>query len=354
MLVDLALPLGSRRHWARRACVAGVLLSCALPGRLLAQAVGPSGADAAGASRSFDAKAWLLRVQEAAKLRNYEGMMVSSDGGAVSVWRVAHYIEADQQYERVDAMGGEPLMVLRQNDVVHKVWLQSRQAEVEQRNGRPEALAQPTLVDQRIVESYDVRPVGLARVAGREVEVVEIRARDTLRFSQRLWVDRQTGLLLRADILGPGGQVLDWSAFSEVAIGVKPRSALITDRLRHLEGFKVRRLALLPTRLESEGWQVGAGIPAGFKPVQCAKRTLDSEGDASEPVVLQAIFSDGLTYVSLFVEPFDPKRHQVEFMGAIGATHTWRTRRDDQWVTAMGDVPTETLKRFVGALERRR
>jgi sigma-E factor negative regulatory protein RseB len=95
-------------------------------------------------------------------------------------------------------------------------------------------------------------------------------------------------------------------------------------------------------------------LPPGFKPVQCAKRSLDPNGSPSEPVVLQAIYSDGLTHVSMFVEPFDAKRHQAEFAGAIGATHTLRTRREDQWVTVMGDVPIETLKRFAVALERKR
>lgn len=325
-------------------------MACLMPPWAWAQ---PGNGPPDASARGLDAQGWLSRVHLAARQRNYEGTLVSSDANSVSIWRVAHYADADQQYERIDALGGEALTVLRHNDVVHKLWQRTRVAEVEQRDARVMFPALPASTEQRILEWYELRPAGLARVAGYEAEVVVLRARDALRFSQRLWADRQTGLLLRADILAPGGQILEWSAFSEITIGVKPRLSVVTDRLRRLDGYRVLRPAVLPTSLDNEGWQLGS-LPPGFKPVQCAKRSLDPSGDPSEPVVLQAIYSDGLTHVSLFVEPFDAKRHQAEFVGAIGATHTLRTRRDDQWVTVMGDVPIETLRRFALALERKR
>ena len=89
----------------------------------------------------------------------------------------------------------------------------------------------------------------------------------------------------------------------------------------------------------------------------CVKRPLrPSAGDSgADPAdVLHAVFSDGLTHVSLFVEPFDAERHTRAMQMMTGATHTLMARRGDWWVTAVGDVPMETLKRFVGALERRK
>ena len=62
---------------------------------------------------------------------------------------------------------------------------------------------------------------------------------------------------------------------------------------------------------------------------------------AGEPApVLQAVFSDGLTHVSLFVEPFDRARHTRALLTQVGATHTlMQPHGDDWWVTVMGDVP---------------
>jgi sigma-E factor negative regulatory protein RseB len=70
--------------------------------------------------------------------------------------------------------------------------------------------------------------------------------------------------------------------------------------------------------------------------------------------VLQAVFSDGLTHVSMFIEPADARHPATEMSGQIGATATMRQRRGGHWVTLMGDVPPATLKAFADALQRRR
>ena len=70
--------------------------------------------------------------------------------------------------------------------------------------------------------------------------------------------------------------------------------------------------------------------------------------------VLQWIFSDGLASVSIFVEEYDRQRHQQEGVFASGATHTLTRRLEDWWITAVGEVPPQTLKAFSLSLERRR
>jgi sigma-E factor negative regulatory protein RseB len=68
---------------------------------------------------------------------------------------------------------------------------------------------------------------------------------------------------------------------------------------------------------------------------------------------MQWIFSDGLAAVSLFVEPFDRKRHTQEGAWAMGATQTLAKRVDDWWLTAVGEVPAPTLKLFAQELKRK-
>lgn len=332
---------------------------------LLAAALAPAGAwaqpaasapDTTTARPVHDARAWITRLHEAARARNYQGTLVVSTATSVSSSRVAHFSEGDQQYERVEALDGEARSMLRHNEVVHTLWPRARVAVVEQRGARVNFPALSVGAGELgVFEWYEMRPLGIDRVAGFEADVVVLKARDGWRFSQRLWAERQSGLLLRADILAPNGQMLESSAFSELVLGGKARPAVVLEPLRQLDRYRVLRPAVLPTTLDNEGWQLNPDrTPRGFRQVQCAKRTLDPNAGPNAPVVLQSIYADGLTHVSLFVEPFDAKRHQAEAAGAIGATHTLTTRRDDHWVTVMGDVPPETLKRFAGALERKR
>ncbi len=94
---------------------------------------------------------------------------------------------------------------------------------------------------------------------------------------------------------------------------------------------------------------------AGFQPSRCVKRHLDAAAGDIDPApaeVLQAIFTDGLTHVSLFIEPHRADRHRSGAV-ASGATHSWMQAHGSFWVTAIGDVPMATLRQFAAALERK-
>jgi sigma-E factor negative regulatory protein RseB len=171
----------------------------------------------------------------------------------------------------------------------------------------------------------------------------------------RLPVQRLDALvLLRADVLGENDEVLETSAFSEVTIGIKPQPDSVLQPMRRLDGFRIVRPQLQPTQLEDEGWELRDVVP-GFRLVSGVKRPMGgADADAQAPAVLQAIYSDGLTHVSVFIEPYDPQRHLREMRASLGATQTLMRRRGDWWVTLVGDVPLPTLKRFAGSLERRK
>ena len=55
----------------------------------------------------------------------------------------------------------------------------------------------PDEADERVLSWYELRPVGTDRVAGHDAVVLSLQARDPLRFSFRLWVERHSHLLLR-------------------------------------------------------------------------------------------------------------------------------------------------------------
>ena len=91
-----------------------------------------------------------------------------------------------------------------------------------------------------------MRPLGHDRVAGYDADVVLLKAKDSIRFSQRLWSERQTGLLLRAEVLGANGQVLESVGFSELQLGIRPQIDALQAQVRRLDGYRVARPVLLP------------------------------------------------------------------------------------------------------------
>lgn len=341
--------MGLRRHvlrWLAPLCLAFGLLPTAA-------AAGPEAGPGASAT---DARAWLARIHAAAHGRNYQGTMVFTTGGVVSSTRVAHFCVGDQVFERLEALDGRQRQVFRHNEVVHTLWPQSGTAVVERRLQQLSLPSATQSVDPRALEQYDLRPEGRDRVAGREAWVMLLQPRDTWRFAQRVWADQETGLMLRADVIGPARTVLESAAFTEVDIDVKPQPDSVLQGLRRLDGLRVLRPLQVPTQLEAQGWTLTRPVP-GFHLASCVRRMGDqqatSEGNASPREVLQAVYSDGLTHVSLFVEAFDAVRHRRPLQAQFGATHSLAVRRGEHWITAMGDVPAATLKQFVEALERR-
>jgi sigma-E factor negative regulatory protein RseB len=70
--------------------------------------------------------------------------------------------------------------------------------------------------------------------------------------------------------------------------------------------------------------------------------------------VLQAVYSDGLTHVSVFIEPFVASAHKREMPATVGSTSALSHRQGDWWITAVGAVPVAALQQFIGGLERRK
>lgn len=301
-----------------------------------------------------EVRSWLMRIHEAASLRNFQGTFIVSAGGAVSSARIAHFCEGRNQFERIDSLDGQTRHVFRYNDLVHTLWPQARVALVEQRDLLQSFPALLKVGDDRIADFYDVRPQGIERVAGHEASVLLLRPRDGLRFGYRLWAEKLSGLLLRADVLGNHGEILETSAFSDVSIGVRSQPEAVLDPMRKLDGYRVVKATLKPTKLEAEGWTLRQSVP-GFRQVSCVKRPLDGDPDSNGPAAeaLQTIYSDGLTYVSVFIEPFSAERHTKAMLTSIGATQTLMRRQGDWWITVVGDVPAATLKAFASGLERK-
>jgi sigma-E factor negative regulatory protein RseB len=243
---------------------------------------------------------------------------------------------------------------------VHTVWPQRRVAMVEQRDQLSSFPGVLQGSGDRVPELYDLRAVGQERVAGREADVLSVRPRDAHRYGYRLWADSATGLLLRAEVLGERGAVIESSAFSDVVLGAHPSIETLTQPIRKLDGYRVLKPVAVPAQLEAEGWRIEPKVP-GFKLVSCVKRPVDGplravagDGTHQPQLLLQSVYSDGLTYVSIFIEPYSPERHPRPMHTVIGATQTLMHRQGDWWVTLMGDVPAPTLRLFAEAIERRK
>jgi sigma-E factor negative regulatory protein RseB len=311
--------------------------------------------DGTPAAQAKDVRGWLMRIHDAASRRNFQGTFVVSGGGNVASARMAHFCEGPNQYERIESLDGKARNVFRHNDVVHTVWPASRVAVVEQRDLLTSFPALLQAGADNVGDWYELRQQEDERVAGHAANVLLVRAKDAHRYGYRLWSDKASGLLLRADVLSARGEVLETSAFSDISIGVRPQPESVLHAMNRLDGYRVLRPVMTATSLEAEGWAMRQVAP-GFRQVRCVNRDMADAGDVAvtggAQRVLQAIFADGMTYVSLFIEPYKDVHRPLH--AAVGATQTLSMRQGDWWITVIGDVPVATLQLFASALERKK
>lgn len=309
----------------------------------------PAGAETPG-SGERSISDWLQRMHEASRRRAYIGTLVVSSGGAMSSARVWHICDGRQQIERVEALTGTPRSTFRRNDEVITFSPQSRVAVVEKRESLglfPQLLKS---ADAAIDQYYGASTQGSERVAGFEADVVQLQPRDGLRFGYRIWSEKKTGLMVKLQTLDARGRVLEQVAFSELQLDAPVSMDKLKRMMGETEGYRLETPALVKTTPQAEGWRLAQEVP-GFRSMSCYRRPAPTGGDA-----LQWVFSDGLATVSVFIEPYDPRRHVQEGQQALGATHALVQRGRGAgaawWLTLVGEVPPQTLQALAQGLER--
>lgn len=301
---------------------------------------------------------WLQRMHTAARQRSYVGtFVVSAAAGNLSSARIWHVCEGELQVERVEALSGPPRSTFRRNDQVLTFLPESRIVKSEKRENLeifPNLLGASD--SSAIADFYNVRVLGKSRVAGFDADVVQLVPRDALRFGYRIWSERRSGLVVKLQTLDGEGRVVEQSAFSELQLDPPIKVQALLQQMNNTKGYRIEKSELERTTPQNEGWTLRTPV-AGFKPVSCYRRAIGG-GDAAPERTMQWIFSDGLASVSLFVEPYDAKRQPQEVVLAIGATYTLTRRLSDKngewWLTAVGEVPPQTLEAFAQSLVRAR
>lgn len=335
--LDLLFPQAARR----------LLAAWALGSAGLVAAQGTAPVAPAAGERGVNE--WLMHMHEASRQRNYVGtFVVSSQAGAMSTARIWHACDAEQQVERVENLTGAPRSTLRRNDEVVTLWPEKRVARTERRDSLgvfPDLLKSSGTA---IADFYTARHAGSGRVAGYDADVVHIAPKDGLRYGYRIWSEKQSGLVVKLQTLGGAGEVLEQAAFSELQLDAPLKADQLAEQMAPPAGWRVEHSDVVKTDAATEGWALKAA-PPGFKPMSCYRR----RGSAAQGTV-QWIFSDGLASVSLFIEGYDRQRHLQEGLFAAGATQTLTRRIEDWWLTAVGEVPPQTLRTFAQNLERLR
>jgi sigma-E factor negative regulatory protein RseB len=255
--------------------------------------------------------------------------------------RIVHIFDGKVSHERLQPMDGRPREFIRNADEVKCLIPEARRVVIERRSRAESFPGLAATATADLLQHYSVKIAGRERVGGFDCQVIEIQPRQPDRYGYRLWVDRATGLLLRSQTVNDRGDVLEQMAFAEVRIGGVDREQLKPSW--PTDGWKVDEAAHRPVDLKEQGWRLVP--PSGFKPLYTVRRPM-----ASGPAV-QAVYSDGLASLSVFIEPAAASDGS-EALPQRGPINAYARRIGDSVVTVVGEIPADTARAVAQAAER--
>jgi sigma-E factor negative regulatory protein RseB len=291
---------------------------------------------------------WIQAARAAAQRTNYTGTIIYQAGGEMTSSRITHVFDGSKSHERIQTLDGKPREYLRKrsdsDDEVQCLIPESRKILVEKRSVEESFPALSSASPDEILQRYEARLGPVERVAGIDAQSVALEPRDNLRYAYRLWLDRATGLLLRAQTLNERREVIEQIGFSDVRIGERIDRAALKPAWA-TEGWSVVRSDYRKTDLARQGWIVPA--PDGFRKTKEVLRRMH----AAE--AMQVVFADGLATISVFIEPGAAVDDPPAEVRTHGPTSAYSRRVSAALVTVVGEVPPGTIRAVAQSVEFR-
>lgn len=193
---------------------------------------------------------------------------------------------------------------------------------------------------RRLAPYYDFISVGRTRIADRLCEVIRVVARDGTRYSYIVWMDTQSKLPLRVDLLDRDGETLE--QFRVISFTIQDKPGTMMQNLAQ---------ASLPPLLSVPGSEkvtfnwAPAWLPQGFSEVSSSRRSLPT----IDMPVESRLYSDGLFSFSVNINRASST--SAEQMLRTGRRTVSSEVRDNAEITVVGELPPQTAKRIANSIK---
>jgi len=282
---------------------------------------------------------WLKTVAFAAHQTDYSGVFVYQYDNRVETSRIIHVVELDSEYEKLESLDGPKREIIRHHG---QIWcyINHRMVQVDSQQVRGRF---PSLLPEQLSalsSNYLIKEAGMERVAGYNTQVILFQPKDNLRYAHKIWAHTDSGLLLKAAVLGDKKQVIEQYTFTQLQIGGNIDRSWVgaKDLLGYGAELPVPPETATGGTAINSGWVVDA-LPAGFKKTREIQRPMRGK----HAPVIQIVFSDGLSAISIFIEPDDGDEDDADGLSSRGAVNLYHKVLDKHLITVVGEAPPRTV-----------
>ncbi len=276
---------------------------------------------------------WLETVAFAGHQTDYSGVFVYQYDNRVETSKIIHVTEVNGEYEKLESLDGPQRQIVRHDG---QVWDYSDhkavQVESQQVSGKFPSLLPEQL--SALSANYQAKLLGVERVAGYNAQVILFQPKDNLRYAHKIWVHTDSGLLLKAAVLGDKNKLVEQYAFTQLQIGGDIDRSWV-KLPQNVSGSSAIAKEITPA---NSGWTVDM-LPAGYKKNMEILRSMRGK----HAPVTQMVFSDGWSAISIFIEPNDQDEDDVDGLSSRGAMNLYHKVVDKNLITVVGEVPPRTV-----------
>jgi sigma-E factor negative regulatory protein RseB len=299
----------------------------------------------AGVAYADEPGKWLERMNHALTTLNYDGTFAHWEGGRVEMLRIIHRVQDGTVSERLVSLDGSGREFIRTGSSLTCYLPDKHVVLVEHTPAKGSLLSGFPAINEQTARFYDIKEIGRMRFNRRSTHLITVMPRDQYRYGYRLWIDDSSAMPLKTQLCDARGNVIEQLVFANLQVRSHiPDSAFRTGI--STTGFQwLRNDSPLKETVSANDMVWSADpLPPGFHmTVRAAQIMPGSPGPVDH-----LVFTDGLASVSVFVETthIEVTRGQGPVMESarVGSSYAFSTVVDGHKVTAVGEVPAQTVR----------
>ncbi|RDL44271.1 transcriptional regulator [Marinomonas piezotolerans] len=280
---------------------------------------------------------WLTRMTESFDSLAYEGVFVHQEAGAMNSMRIRHGLIGGVEYESLEDLDGKRVEVIRADDSVICVFPEKEDYTTGFVPGEP--FKRFRELDQgRLESAYDIQVIKEPqRIASRDAVKLVLTPKDEYRHGHEFWIDKSNGFLLKHDVLDAQFKLLERIQFTSVDFSPDLKEEDFTPK----KGSYTQQFVEMKPQPVANDWTF-EWLPEGFSLVWPYARRMNEH-------TKMLLLSDGMSTISVFVEPSDRKRPQTLMnLGAtIAGENSIQVGEQTYLLTLVGEVPAQTIQRLM-------
>lgn len=292
-------------------------------------------APAAAQTEPADAKEWIRSMREAGLRLQFQGVAAYWRNEQLRILRIRHEVVNGQEREQVEALddtNGDDAAPMSDTN-----------AEIQGLGNNPSRMGNWPL-NLALAERYYRFTFGReGRISGRNAREIVITPLDGARYGRRVWIDRESYLPLKHELIAPDGRILEQFVFAELTVSDTPPTV---DRAAVNNSPPLMGHVPVQQSIDALTWRLD-NVPRGYRIVSYARHAAPNN-----PLFEHLLLSDGFSSVSVYIEEAQRVFPNDGRLRHLGAMHVFTRQTGRYRITVMAEAPARTVIQIAQGVHR--